>query len=152
MRQPTYRQATPADHPVIVAMLCELVVELGPADNAARVKGLLPEDIRFALESASVRIFLAELDGWPVGHGRADVLTNDPIFRLRADHRCGYIDQMYVRPPHRDRGIGAHLLALCEDWFRELGIAHVLLHAAPKAVQFYSRAGYASNREMFKRL
>ncbi len=147
-----YRIATLDDHAVVVQLLCELVDELGPSESAERIKFLLDEDIRMALSSPDVRVFLAEANGVVIGLGRADILHTDPIFRLRDDKRCGYIDQMFVRPSHRERGIGARLLRLCEEWFRERGLGHSLLHAAPKAVRFYAREGYLPNREMFKRL
>jgi GNAT superfamily N-acetyltransferase len=149
---PSFRVATPSDHAIVVKLLEELVDELGPPDMAAKVKARLNDDIRLAFTSERVRIFLAEIEGKVIGLGRADVLTTDPIFRLRDDNRCGYVDQMFVRPGYRDHGIGSHLLRLCEDWFRDQGIAHSLLHAAPKAVRFYGREGYQANREMFKRL
>lgn len=148
----SFRVASAADHELVVAMLGELVDELGPDEMASRVKPLLVEDIHVALASPGIRIFIAERDGEALGLSRADVMTADPIFRLREDHRCGYVDQMYVRRAHRDSGLGAQLLRLCEDWFREQGIAHCLLHAAPRAVRFYARVGYQPNREMFKRL
>jgi len=149
---PTYRQAVAHDHALVVAMLAELVDELGTTDNPAQLKIQLHEDIRAALASPRVRIFLAEVDGVPIGLGRADVLINDPIFRLRGDHRCGYIDQMFVQKAFRQRGIGAELMRRCEAWFREQGIGHSLLHAAPRALEFYARSGYVQNREMLKRL
>jgi GNAT superfamily N-acetyltransferase len=147
-----YRVAASADHRVVVELLRELVLELGPTDAVGRVVALLDSDILAALGSPVVRIILAEVGGMVVGLGRADVLSTDPIFRLRDDHRCGYIDQMFVRPAFRDRGIGAELIRQCEDWFRSQGIAHSILHAAPKALRFYARQGYLPNREMFKRL
>ena len=149
---PTYRVAKREDHPIVVTLLSELVEELGPPETAAKVKSRLDSDIRKALASRSVSIILAELDGDVVGLSRGDILTTDPIFRLREDKRCGYIDQMYVRPRFRGRNIGAELLRRCEAWFRQRGIAHSVLHAAPKAVRFYAREGYQPNREMFKRL
>lgn len=147
-----YRVASTADHGVVVEMLRELVDELGADDTSDRVKELLDEDIKEALESTTIRVFLAEIDSQAVGLSRGDVTVTDPIFRLRDDHRCGYIDQMYVRQDYRDRGIGAVLLGMCEDWFREQGIEHSVLHAAPKAIRFYARIGYQPNREMFKKL
>ena len=95
---------------------------------------------------------LLEAAGTLVGLSRGDVLGADPIFRLRADQRCGYVDQMFVRPEFRNAGVGRRLLLACEDWFRSLGILHAVLHAAPRATPFYERAGYRPNREMLKRL
>ncbi|HET6347278.1 MAG TPA: hypothetical protein VFH51_20265, partial [Myxococcota bacterium] len=66
----TYRAAGAKDLRVVVDMLGELVDELGPNDMADRVKPLLEEDIRLALASKTVRIFLAEVDGEAVGLSR----------------------------------------------------------------------------------
>jgi GNAT superfamily N-acetyltransferase len=146
------RPAKLADQDLVVQMLGELCDELGPKDTATAIKSRLDHDIRQALASSTVQIFIAEVKQQPVGLARADILTADPIFRLREDHRCGYVDQMYVREAFRGQHIGEALLARCEDWFREQRIGHSLLHAAPKAVRFYARHGYQPNREMFKRL
>ena len=150
--QITYREATMADHGVIVTLMEELIDELGPQDQTQRIKARLGGDIQRALESDAVVLFLAEAGSLVVGLSRGDILSADPIFRLRDDHRCGYVDQMFVRPAYRRNNIGRHLLQLCEDWFRSQGIEHCLLHAAVRAIRFYARSGYQSNREMFKRL
>lgn len=146
------RVATPADLACVVELMIELVDELGPPDAASRLKERLGPDMAQALASPAVHVFLAFASTAVVGLSRGDVLGHDPIFRLRDDQRCGYVDQMYVRPSYRRAGVGAQLLTACEDWFRELGIQHTLLHAAPRAVRFYAREGYLPNREMFKRL
>ena len=153
-RELSYRPATSTneDHKAVVDMLCELVDELAPNEDNSDVKKLLDTDIRDALEQDHIRIFLAILGDEPIGLSRGDILTTDPIFRLRDDNRCGYVDQMYVRRPYRDRGIGGYLIRLCEDWFREKEMKHCILHAAPKAARFYARIGYQPNREMFKSL
>lgn len=148
----TFRQAAGTDHSLCVALMAELVAEISPADDAERITTLLPDDLHQALHSNAVCIFLAEQGNTLVGLSRGDILTKDPIFRLRDDHRCGYIDQMYVRANFRDRGVGEALLTHCENWFRQAGIRHVLLHAAPKAARFYARIGYLPNREMYKQL
>ncbi|MEO1333912.1 MAG: GNAT family N-acetyltransferase [Myxococcota bacterium] len=147
-----YRIAGSDDCELVVTLMRELVDELGPTETAPRIKARLADDIRLALESPDVRVFLAERSGLTVGLSRADILSGDPIFRLRDDRRCGYVDQMFVRPAFRGAGIGSHLMTMCEDWFRSRGIGHALLHAAPRAVRFYAREGYQPNREMFKRL
>ena len=148
----TYRGATPLDHCVVVQLLGELVDELGAGNSQKEIKSMLDDDIALALSSADIHIILAEIDGEIIGLGRGDILTTDPIFRLRKDHRCGYVDQMFVLPIYRGQQIGAELLSQLEAWFREKGVRHSLLHAAPKAVRFYAQKGYQPNREMFKRL
>lgn len=146
------RAAEPVDHAVVVSLLDELISELGPQDLYEVVQPRLAADIAQALTSPEVCIFVAEISGQTIGLARADILRHDPIFRLRPDHRCGYVDQMFVRPVFRGRGLGAQLLSSCEDWFRAQHIEYVVLHAAPRAVRFYSIRGYSANREMFKRL
>ena len=148
----TVRAATPADRALVVGLLAELVDEIGPREGSEALKGRLDPDIAVALASPAVRILVAELDGEAMGISRGDVLTQDPIFRLREDHRCGYVDQMYVRQAFRGRGVGQKLLHGLEEWFKAQGVAHVLLHAAPRAIRFYAREGFLPNREMFKRL
>ena len=148
----TYREAVEADLGTLVELMTELIDELGPHEQNDSLKERLPQDLAAALESKLVVLYLACAEGEVIGLSRGDVLSTDPIFRLREDNRCGYIDQMYVRASYRRRGIGRELLALCEDWFRGHGIKHCILHAAVRAIRFYARAGYQSNREMFKRL
>ena len=148
----TFRIATPDDLGVIVGLMIELIDELGAGDGNKDIKERLPEDITKALSSDQVCFFLAFNGPVCVGLSRGDILSSDPIFRLRADNRCGFVDQMYVQPQYRRTGIGAQLLSKCEDWFKSQGIGHVLLHAAVRAIRFYARAGYQSNREMFKKL
>jgi len=82
-----YRVASVDDLRVVVQLLAELVDELGPAEMADRVKPKLTADIEAALRSEMVCIYLAYADGETIGLSRGDVLTTDPIFRLRVDHR-----------------------------------------------------------------
>ena len=112
----------------------------------------LAKDTKAALTSPHIRIFIAEEPQATAALARADILASDPIFRLRTNPRCGYVDQLYVRPKFRKMGIGTKLLRECENWFREAGLEHCVLHASTKAIDFYSNANYKPNHEMFKRL
>ena len=123
-----------------------------PKKPPERIKMRLDEDVRAALNSGRVCIILAQHQEEVIGLSRGDILCTDPIFRLRDDNRCGYVDQMFVKPSYRGQRIGARLLQRCEDWFRAQGVKHSVLHAAPRAVRFYAARGYLPNREMFKRL
>ena len=147
-----YRVAVEADHKLIVTLMTELVTELSPAEGPENIIEKLDEDISLALQSNQVRFFIVEHDGKTAGLARADILTHDPIFRLRDDNRCGYLDQMYVRENFRKLGIGRELLRECEEWFRDQGIGHCLLHASLNAVGFYAKNDYKPNRQMFRKL
>jgi GNAT superfamily N-acetyltransferase len=146
------RTATPHNHDLLVVLLTELVTELGPESITLAVIPKLSADIRRVENSPYCRFFLFFDKEEAIALARADILQTDPIFRLRDDQRCGYVDQMYVRPAYRGQGLGTRLLHECEAWFRSVKIDHCVLHAAPKAVRFYAREGYQSNREMFKAL
>jgi len=147
-----FRKADQNDLGALISLMNELVAELGTAGSSGEIEDAIPQDVADALASDSVQFFVATANDQLVALSRADILTTDPIFRLRRDNRCGYVDQMYVHPDFRQRGLGQKLLELCEDFFREHGIAHCLLHASHRAVHFYARSGYQPNREMFKRL
>lgn len=148
----TYRTAGPADLATCVRLMEALIDEIGPSEGGLRLKRALPRDFQDALASDIVVVFLAEQNGHTIGLSRGDILHDDPTFRLREDPRCGYVDQMFVDPAARDRGVGQVLLSMVEQWFRQHGIVHVLLHAAPKAARLYARFGYMPNREMYKQI
>jgi GNAT superfamily N-acetyltransferase len=147
-----FRAAAPSDQPTVIALLQELFDEVAPGEIAAQSKTHLERDISAALAAPHVRIFLAEHGREPAGLLRVDVLTIFPTFRLREDHRCGYVDQMFVRPAFRNRKLGRQLMQLCEEWVRGQGVAYCMLHAAHKALGFYTAGGYQSTRELFKKL
>lgn len=148
----TYRQAGATDLAICVALMDELIEEIGPREGGDALKRAVPGDFSAALSSPSIVVYLAECDGEVIGMSRGDILIDDPTFRLRDDPRCGYVDQMFVRQGHRDRGIGQRLIGLLEQWWIEQDVHHVLLHAAPKAARLYARLGYVPNREMYKQI
>ena len=147
-----HRVATLADRALVIALLCELFDEIAPGEVAARSKRFLEADVEAALASPAVRIFIASCNGEPIGLARVDLLDTSPAFRLREDHRCGYVDQMYVRKAFRKRRLGRRLLQLCEEWVRAQGVEHCMLHAAIPAQGFYAALGYLPTRELFKKL
>jgi len=146
------RTATLEDHALVLRLFEELIAELDTGELQATIRQKLPEDIKSALESEHISVFLGSVQQEVVGVARADILSGNPVFRMREQTRCGYVDQMYVRRAFRKCGYGQQLLRHCEAWFREKGLDHALLHAAPNALHFYTRAGYQPNREYFKRL
>jgi GNAT superfamily N-acetyltransferase len=60
----------------------------------------------------------------------------------RLDSRWGYVGNMFVREPLRDRGIGSALLAAIVGTAEERGYARLVLSPTERAVPFYRRAGF----------
>ena len=91
-----------------------LAAELWPGNTP---DGLLAELEAISTEEGAV--FLAEEDGAFAGFAQC---------RLRRDYvegtdssPVGYLEGIYVRRPHRGRGLARALLSACEDWARERG-------------------------------
>jgi ribosomal protein S18 acetylase RimI-like enzyme len=96
------RRANPADAAVVAAMAAEIAAH---EDQAAHVH---VDDARWRalLERPEVIVLLAECDGEPVGYVSAlrqlHLWTGGDVLDL---------DDLYVRPGHRDAGVGRRLMA-----------------------------------------
>jgi ribosomal protein S18 acetylase RimI-like enzyme len=69
-------------------------------------------------------------------------------FSIESGGRDGFIDELYVVPPMRGRGIGAEVLALVEREARARGLARLYLEVAHgnRALALYRRAGFIDHR------
>lgn len=77
---------------------------------------------------------VAEEAGHTLGYAAVDVAS-------------GEVDAVFVEPREHGRGVGAMLLAACEDMARTAGCQHLHLSASLNAVPFYRRAGFTALRE-----
>ena len=139
----TIRPAEPDDAPLIFAF----VRELANYERLSHEVVATAEDIRTALFGAEPRVFcdIAEWEGAPAGF--ALWFYNFSTFR----GRCGiYLEDLYVRPAHRDRGLGKALLARLAGRCRDEGLARlewaVLDWNAP-SIAFYESLGARPNSE-----
>jgi len=92
-------------------------------------------------------VWLAEVDGEPVGHV---VLT--VCFSMEYGGLRGFIDDLYVRPDARGRGVGAGLLAAARSSALERGVRALHVEAGPDnhiARRLYARAGYVDSGHLF---
>ncbi|MGY1670255.1 N-acetyltransferase family protein [Geodermatophilus sp. SYSU D00710] len=96
------RRATPADAADVAAMVGEIAAH---EDQTAHVHVDL-EQWRFLLARPEVTVLLAERDGAAVGYVSAvrqlHLWTGGDVLAL---------DDLYVRPGHRDAGVGRRLMA-----------------------------------------
>jgi GNAT superfamily N-acetyltransferase len=97
------------------------------------------------------RGWLVRLDGRVVGYV---VLTWS--FSLESGGLDGYVDELFLEPDVRGRGVGTQVLALAELEARRLGLLRLYLeveHGNP-AINLYRRAGFVDHQRylMSKRL
>jgi ribosomal protein S18 acetylase RimI-like enzyme len=93
------------------------------------------------------RWLVAEANGAVVGFvvGTLHHTTADDEWEVVPTPR-GRVDELYVQPQHRRRGIGRNLMANVEKWLREQGCEIVRVEVfAPNesARDFYEALGYA---------
>lgn len=102
MTHTTYRFATPADIPTILAFIRELAEYEHLADQVVATPQLLEE---WLFQKQTAQVLLAEWDGVPVGS--ALFFHNFSTFLGRAGI---YLEDLYVQPAYRGRGLGKGLL------------------------------------------
>lgn len=134
MSQVSIRRAAKADAPVILALLRELAVfekllETFRTDEAAVTRDLMGEN-------AAAHCDLAWLDGEAAG-----LAIWFPAYASFRARRGLYIEDLYVRPAFRGRGIGRALLA---HLARQPGVGWIkwaVLDWNAEAIGFYERIG-----------
>jgi GNAT superfamily N-acetyltransferase len=89
------------------------------------------------------RVVLIERGGAPIGY-----LALTLGYSLEHLGRDAFVDELYVRDPHRSGGIGARALERAADLCRELGVRALHLevdHVNPRARALYERLGFATH-------
>jgi GNAT superfamily N-acetyltransferase len=97
----------------------------------------------FAQESERRIVWLAEVDGRPVGMMNLAVFERMPR-PGRPPNRWGYLGNAFVLAGYRDRGIGAQLIDAVLDYADGNGFVRVVLSPTCRSVPFYERAGFGS--------
>lgn len=107
--------------------------ELGLPDKVSALKET-PHTILEEMRKKT--IFVAWLDGQPVGTIRLEVLSSGKV---------GYISRFGVRPDVQNCGVGKALMREVEQEARKLGLCALTLHTASKMtslVRFYYGMGF----------
>jgi GNAT superfamily N-acetyltransferase len=95
----------------------------------------------FAQESERRIVWLAEVDGRPVGMMNLAVFERMPR-PGRPPSRWGYLGNAFVLSAYRDRGIGAQLIDTVLDYADGNGFVRLVLSPTCRSVSFYERAGF----------
>jgi ribosomal protein S18 acetylase RimI-like enzyme len=143
------RPATPLDLEAVLALHRDFFAEEGYPFREEESRANLG---RLLEEPGLGRVFVMDEDGTAVGYL---VLTFG--FSLEFGGRDGLVDELYVSPEHRGRGLGTRALEVASAACREQGIRAVHLHVERSkegAQALYRRAGFVAHRRdiMTKRI
>ncbi|MEU8664827.1 GNAT family N-acetyltransferase [Actinoplanes philippinensis] len=131
-----------------------IVRRAGAADTAALAElrdideSELPAYAAWVSSHAGTHLpFVAEVDGRVVGCAWLLVAERVPGHGAM-DRRYGDVQSVMVREEHRDRGVGAALMAAILAEARARGLLHVTVHSGRRAVGFYLRNGFEHHRQL----
>jgi GNAT superfamily N-acetyltransferase len=133
------RRAEDADLPAVAWLRRESAVE----QDGDRADPSFEERFRawYARESSRRIIWLAEVDGRPVGAMNLSVFERMPRPGL-APTRWGYLGNAFVLAAYRNQGVGGLLLDALLGYASENGFVRVVLSPSERSIPFYERAGF----------
>ncbi len=140
-----FREAIPRDETVLFPMTRELAgQEPGPVPfDASAVRSAFR---RFRSLPAFGRIWLIYDGGAPVG---CIILTIGFSFEFRGHD--AFIDELYIAPTHRRRGLGRQAMVFVEQEAREMGVHAIHLEVDRgnnPALQRYRQTGYHDHHRL----
>lgn len=134
------RPAREADLALLLRMLAEFHREEGyPLDEAAAARAL----DALVSDPSLGRLWLVLADGAPVGYVAVAF-----GFSLEYLGRDAFIDDLFIRPAFRGRGLGSQVLAAVEPACRALGVRTLHLEVERRnlrAQALYRRHGFRDN-------
>ena len=143
------RAATPADLALLLPMVRDLHEHEGIRGSLADVRNALG---RLLAEPHRGRVLLAGDAGFATGYVAVCFGYSIEFHGVDA-----FVDELYVLPTERGKGVGQALLAAAEETCRAEGVVALHLevdHANPRAHDLYQRRGYQDHARhlMTKRL
>ena len=144
----TIRRATVADVPVLAELRHEFTFEdpEQPIELREDYQEAFAEIIGRGITTGRWTVWVAETDGAIVAHVYVGLIDKIPR-PTRQDRWIGYLTNVYTRPEHRGRGVGAALLDRVTSWATEHDVELLVVWPSEESVGFYERAGFSSTRD-----
>ncbi|MEO8883488.1 MAG: GNAT family N-acetyltransferase [Devosia sp.] len=150
MPELTYRAATAADLPFMVALIASDDVSGATADEWALSTAPQYEQALAAITvDPNQALYVAELDGTPIGTLQ---LTFIPGIMRKGMWR-GLIESVHIAPEQCNKGFGSAMMRWAIECCRERGCGIVQLTSNKKradAHRFYRALGFTQSHEGFK--
>jgi ribosomal protein S18 acetylase RimI-like enzyme len=145
----TFRPATALDLPTVLGLLRDFYAEESATCDAQAEAALLA----LLQDPGLGRVFVILDEGdSTAGSGLAvGYLVVAFGYSLEFRGRDAFVDELYVAPPHRGRGLGREALRVAEDCCRQAGVRALHLEVRPdnaRARRLYAGEGYA-DREYY---
>ena len=145
----TYRDATPADLPFIIALIVEdsvVAIDDDPADAGSPA---YVDALAAITADPNQEMLIAERDGVPVGCFQLSYLPG----LMRRGMWRGQIEVVHIAAAHRNGGLGSEMMRWAVERCRARGCGMVQLTSNKQrldAHRFYERLGFAKSHEGFK--
>jgi GNAT superfamily N-acetyltransferase len=143
------RPATVRDLETIVIHRVAMFRDMGYAEDVlAQVEAISREQLGPALRDGGYYSVLAEVEDNGVVGGAAVLLLPWPGHQPRR----AWIQNVYVLPEFRRRGIARKMMETLLAWCRAEGLDSVSLHASDEGLPLYVQLGFVPTNEMWLKL
>jgi GNAT superfamily N-acetyltransferase len=140
------RPATAGDLEIIVGHRVAMFRDIGHTEDVlAQVEIVSRDLLRPALEDGSYHSVLAEVEDNGVVGGAGVLILPWPGHQ---PHRA-WIQNVYVQPEFRRRGIAREMMQTLLAWCRAKGLDSVSLHASDEGLPLYLQLGFLPTNEMW---
>jgi len=122
-----------------------------PGDEAAEPTFRLLESL---INANDGEIFVAEDNGGFLGYAAGFVLRDENPAETEDSNICGYINDVYVVPHRRGRGVASLLLQAVEDFLRAKGMVRLRINtlvANDSAKRAYGKQGFEPYEVMMEK-
>jgi GNAT superfamily N-acetyltransferase len=147
--EPTIDLASMDDVPDLARLRWELYAE--QEGSREELEAYTDRFVGFALQALGSDRWRAWVARSPTGPVAAMWLQTVPRIPVPGKHAgpIGYLTNVYVRPEHRDRGLGTRMMERVLAWCREQGYSCVITWPAARSRPFYRRGGFDRLDEPF---
>lgn len=145
MNMPTIRPATREDRDGLLQLWLEFLNEQAALDDRFTVAEDVAErwsnDYLLTVRAERRRLFVAEHDGKLIGFINAVRWAPPPVNKLASEV---YVEEIYVRPDTRRKGVGSQLVEKAREWATKLNARRLRLGVL--AQNTYGRAFWESEQ------